>query len=428
MKTTVFATAALVATANALVARNSTCCFGLTASGAGPAAGAVGQLSDGQNRVGGGLTTASYCIDSTGAITDSTYITPLLTIPSRADKLTVPSGRGCITTPATSQFQCDLGAPSQSGFSIGCNGTVSLNSSSSFYECPTGDNNEYNIYVTPPAGQAGCVQISLAASNCYSGCTAPPAPATSAPSTSALLNSALSNSSPSTSAFSTSAVSTSSPCTSALFTSAPATSAPTTAAPATAAPATSAPTTSAPETCPTALTGSYQYPHLIVAMSSSTTTAAAGTSHNGTSRNGTSYNGASYNGTSYNGAITPTISSIFKFDIPASYANQTCSLIFFLPLTSQLETSAYTLSGSGAIDFALLSGAATQNTGYANAPAVATDYGVTTVAPGGSYTIATFACPAGTSMAFELKSSGGTSLNYFQDYNPAPIGLYITSC
>lgn len=124
-------------------------------------------------------------------------------------------------------------------------------------------------------------------------------------------------------------------------------------------------------------------------------------------------------GTSYNGTITPTTSSIFNFDIPAAYAGQTCSLIFLLPQPSQLQTSAYSLSGSGAIDFALLTGVATQSTSLYNAPGVATDYGVTTVAPGGSYTIATFACQAGQAVGFELKSSGGTSLNYFQDFNPS---------
>ena len=37
--------------------------------------GSLGQLSDGQNRVGGGLPTGQYCIDSSGAITDSSYVT-----------------------------------------------------------------------------------------------------------------------------------------------------------------------------------------------------------------------------------------------------------------------------------------------------------------------------------------------------------------
>lgn len=74
----VVAVAAFAAGANALVGRSNTCCFGLSASGG--VSGTIGQLGDGQNRVRGGLPPAQFCIDSNGAITDS-------------------SGRGCILTP-----------------------------------------------------------------------------------------------------------------------------------------------------------------------------------------------------------------------------------------------------------------------------------------------------------------------------------------
>jgi hypothetical protein len=66
----------LAAGANALSVRTAPCCFHLEASGS--VQGTVGQLSDGQNRVGGGLPPAEYCIVE-GGITDS-------------------GGRGCILT------------------------------------------------------------------------------------------------------------------------------------------------------------------------------------------------------------------------------------------------------------------------------------------------------------------------------------------
>lgn len=70
--------AAFAAGANALVGRSSSCCFSLNASGG--ASGTLGQLSDGQNRIGDdSLSPAQYCIDSNGAITDG-------------------NGRGCILT------------------------------------------------------------------------------------------------------------------------------------------------------------------------------------------------------------------------------------------------------------------------------------------------------------------------------------------
>ena len=70
--------AAFAASASALVGRADQCCFRLTASG--DVSGDVGQLSDGQNRVGDtSLPPANFCIDSSGSITDT-------------------NGRGCILT------------------------------------------------------------------------------------------------------------------------------------------------------------------------------------------------------------------------------------------------------------------------------------------------------------------------------------------
>lgn len=63
------------ASASALVSRANPCCFGLTVN----PGGIVGQLADGQNRIGGGLPKGTFCIDSNGALTDG-------------------KGRGCILT------------------------------------------------------------------------------------------------------------------------------------------------------------------------------------------------------------------------------------------------------------------------------------------------------------------------------------------
>jgi Ubiquitin 3 binding protein But2 C-terminal domain len=132
-------------------------------------------------------------------------------------------------------------------------------------------------------------------------------------------------------------------------------------------------------------------------------------------------------GTQFNGKVCGTVASIFNFDIPPSYSGMTCSLVFLFPTQSQLTTSSYTISGAGGIDFSLLSSVATQSTDYDNRPGVAADYGVVDVQPGNSYVVATFPCQAGEAVSYELASEG-TCLEYFQDFNPSPIGLYITAC
>jgi hypothetical protein len=76
-----FVTLSLALGASALVVprssnSSSSCSFELTASGG--ESGTIGQLSDGQNRIGGGLSAATFTIDN-GGITDA-------------------AGRGCILT------------------------------------------------------------------------------------------------------------------------------------------------------------------------------------------------------------------------------------------------------------------------------------------------------------------------------------------
>ena len=169
----------------------------------------------------------------------------------------------------------------------------------------------------------------------------------------------------------------------------------------------SATTTSS--SCPAKLVpGKFEFPHLIVPVDSAQPNKAGGTS--------------------YNGTISFTVSSIFNFDIPASDAGKTCSLIFLLPTQSKLVTSAYSLSGTGGIDVAQLTAPATQSTSYNTVPAVKSDLGTTSIEPGSSYVIATQACAAGQRVAFEVSATGSLALNYFQDSNEPGIGLYISVC
>ncbi|KAJ5610649.1 hypothetical protein N7510_007368 [Penicillium lagena] len=160
--------------------------------------------------------------------------------------------------------------------------------------------------------------------------------------------------------------------------------------------------------CPTDLSGDYEFPHLIIPVDSSSPDTAPGTS--------------------YNGTVTSSISSLFNFDIPSSDAGKTCSLVFLFPEKQDLETSSYSFSGDGQIDFAQLSSPASSSTSYSNMPSVSQDFGTTTVSPGNSYVISTFSCPAGQTVGYEMKNAGSTDLNFFEDYNPSPLGLYITVC
>ncbi|KAL8730553.1 MAG: hypothetical protein Q9166_004007 [cf. Caloplaca sp. 2 TL-2023] len=167
-----------------------------------------------------------------------------------------------------------------------------------------------------------------------------------------------------------------------------------------------------PGSCSASLAGDFQFPHLIVPVDKNQPDAALGTS--------------------FNGRVSPTVSSIFNFDFPTTYSGKTCSLVFLFPKREQLQTSNYTLSGTGDINVDLLDGPADSATSYNNQPAVnatVSPFGVISdLQAGNSYVIASGGCPTGERIAYKLSSTGGLDLDYFQDFNPEPIGLYIVAC
>jgi len=152
---------------------------------------------------------------------------------------------------------------------------------------------------------------------------------------------------------------------------------------------------------------SFEFPHLIVPVDSS--------------KPDTKY------GTRYNGLITPKIGTIFNFDVRPEFAGKKCSLVFLFPTNPPSDTSSYKFSGGGNLHFWKKSSAATTGTTWKNQGGNSADYGVTKVVPGNSYTITTFDCPAGQRIAYSI-GSNDTNLDYFQDYNPSAVGIYITVC
>jgi len=161
--------------------------------------------------------------------------------------------------------------------------------------------------------------------------------------------------------------------------------------------------------CPANLSGTFEFPHLIVPVDKEQPDTAGGTS--------------------YNGKISTTVSSIFNFDIPSSDSGKTCTLVFLLPTQSEFTNSAFSLSGSGGFDVAELTSPATEQTSYKTVPSVAKDLGgPSSVTPGNEYVIASGSCSAGSRVGYEVSATGSLSLNYFQDSNPASVGFYITVC
>jgi len=160
---------------------------------------------------------------------------------------------------------------------------------------------------------------------------------------------------------------------------------------------TSASATATGAVCPNNLSGAYQYPHLIVPVSSAAPNKTFGTQ--------------------YFATVNSTTSTIFNFDIPESYSGMTCDFIFTLPAKSLLETTDYTLTSGGSIAVSQLSTPATQATSYNNVPSTKA---VTTipVTVGTQQIITSGPCAAGQTLSYEFSAASGLDITWFEDWNP----------
>ncbi|KAK5126581.1 hypothetical protein LTR85_009515 [Meristemomyces frigidus] len=427
---------ALAAGVHAAVTGTPGCCFGLTAAG-GPG-GYVSQLSDGQNRIGqtNGVSMGTYCLNN-GTLTDA-------------------NGRGCILTPPTGQFQCDTGAHPSDGFALDPYGALTLANDAKFWTCPTGDHGGWNIYSEWLKYQTKCVPVVLHADN--SNCNAKPSYSTtphvaSTPATSSVPKAYTSTAShthgvpyhppqpvtSSKSAYSWTPyhaskpassskpaptkppakpyVSTETDCTTFTMSQIAGHSAnashsksdmtrPTPPTMPTSRPATPSKPAAPKGSCPAELTDNFEFPHLMVTVDKANEDKAYSNSLNGT--------------------VSSTLATVFNFDIPASDAGKQCTLEFLFPTQDTLETSAYTFGGAGKMSFDMLTGPVTKDTTFKSLPPFHAHLGSYTVTPGTATAVSTYPCAAGQKIAFMMSSTDGSEMEYFQDFNPCPIGLYIT--
>ncbi|KAF2475584.1 uncharacterized protein BDR25DRAFT_213209 [Lindgomyces ingoldianus] len=422
--TLAFAALGLGASASAIVPHilprggGDECCFTLTAHGPpidkGPS-GILGQLSDGQNRVGGRLPVGIYCLKD-GNIIDK-------------------SMRGCILTPPTTQFQCDEGAAPTPGFGISCNGQLNFKGSETFWACPVNDDGEWNVYTLPAPGQAKCKQITLTVSGSCTPVCKPPPPVIPQPLPYPVKPNHCGGgdhkcpSKPSECEGEHGCHSRPGKCEGGHE-------------------CHSRPGKCEGEhechsrpgkcegehkcqpkpskckgehdcqpkpvchdkskcgDCPANLKGPYEFPHLIIPVDSN--------------------HPDMYSGTRLNGTVSGTICSAFNFDVRREHAGKTCSLIFLFPEQYQLETSAFELKGHGKLRFFKLEKPVTTQTTWNSLPGRTFIHSVPAV-PGTQSVIMTFACPAAEKVSF-LMCGKGIYFDYFQDFNPAPIGLYIRQC
>lgn len=87
------------------------------------------------------------------------------------------------------------------------------------------------------------------------------------------------------------------------------------------------------------------------------------------------------------------------------------------------------MTGEGTFSFAYLSGVATRETTYKNAPEIHDVLGNVKLTPGSVNLISERqGCAAGKTISFEMTAVGDSYINFFQDSNPCRKSRLIHSC
>ncbi|ELR10742.1 hypothetical protein VC83_06266 [Pseudogymnoascus destructans] len=367
------------------------CCFTLTAANPSLGSDIVEEDTIGQNRVFSNYPDGAYCIN-----------------PADEGKLYDSLGHTCIISHTTQRFQCTQGIRSQNKFVVSGNGDFFVDESNDFWACPSqGPGNEggYEIFAETKEDTTGCVPITMASTG--DKCAPPAGP----------IGTALGSTG----------------------TTVPASPLPTGAkfghaayrafnnkkiidgleglvGTGTSTAALAPTTTGTPQKCAQTLTpGSFVEPKLIVPVSREDA-------------------GHPY-GDIASPIITPSNNTLFAFTTPASWTG-TCSLLFTFPYASETANpGAYHFSGieeekagSGGLNFDHVEADIDADETWWTKPELKETYGKTEIIPGNSYTIATFPCKGGENLVYDVSSVAGVELEFEQNAQASPIGLWVTKC
>ncbi|KAK9802312.1 putative Ubiquitin 3 binding protein But2 C-terminal domain-containing protein [Seiridium cardinale] len=319
---------------------NAGCTFYLSTGGDAPFW--VGQLSNGQCRGGSNIRASTF-----------TWF---------GDAFVDEQARGCWWTPPTNVLQCDVGQEPSHGFDIPCNGIVTYNGQSTFYQCRTGDGDQVNIYLQSIGVQ--CQPVTILADGCTACQTSPGGAGAGA------------GPQPASTVSSSDIVPTVTP-----FITGPSSSP---GAPSPTSPGNGGtgprPTTLAPpaKDCSADLSGTNHYPSLMIPLDRANPD-------------------KPYGPTLY-GQVSANASTLFNFDIPASDAGKSCKVFFSMPSLAALQSGqsgSYYFTGDGSVVFSQMGAMANPGTTY-NDVALGRigrrDLGAIKMSPGNNYVIETFDC------------------------------------
>ena len=130
-------------------------------------------------------------------------------------------------------------------------------------------------------------------------------------------------------------------------------------------------------------------------------------------------------GNGYTAQLSPTISTVFVYDIRPEFAGRTCTLAMHMPPTFPVpELAPVKIMTPGGFSVSRL---ANQVPGNVTAQSVGGSILVGAIGilePASRYNIASFPCEAGQRVGYQVDSIGGLAMNWFQMTYPA-LGMFM---
>lgn len=161
-----------------------------------------------------------------------------------------------------------------------------------------------------------------------------------------------------------------------------------------------------PTSVPVGLRGSFEAPHLIIPIDQA--------------------NPANIVGNGFTAQLSPTISTVFVFDVRSEHQGKLCNLVFFMPPPFPVdEWAPVKIRTPGGIAVARLDNTVTTPQISANSVGSSTPVGtVSSIQSANQYTISSMPCEAGQRTAYQVDSVGGLTMDFFQMTSP-PLGLFM---
>jgi hypothetical protein len=132
-------------------------------------------------------------------------------------------------------------------------------------------------------------------------------------------------------------------------------------------------------------------------------------------------------GNGYVAHLSPTIFTVFVFDVRPENQGKTCNLTFHMPVALPWpDMSPVKVRSPGGITISSVDQQVTSMEISANDVSSSSLVGwVPSVEPANQYNIASVPCAAGQRIAYQVESTGGFTMDFFQTTTP-PLGLFMS--